>query len=121
MEKLTVRAIRDRINDATDNVRILVTRPTDHADGAFVVSGDGMAPLYRDGDIAAIAFSDTLEPGDIGVFLVGNDIILRQYYPHCLRAFRPDLTSVSVSCSEGYKIIGRCVGVVTEGAIAVGQ
>ena len=120
MEKLTVNAVRDRAYKATDNVRVLEVRPTDHADAALIVNGDGMAPLYRDGDIVAIAFSDTLEPGDIGVFLVGNDVILRQYYPYSLRAFRPDLTSVRVSCSEGYKIIGRCVGVVAEGAKAVG-
>ena len=73
-----------------------------------------MSPIIRDGDMVAIAFEDTLEPGAIGMFLVDGQIVLRQYYPDGLRAFRPELSSVDISCKEGYQIVGRFITVITE-------
>lgn len=115
MEELTVQAIRDgRYRDVRRPVFIRKSKLTEHADAAFTINGNGMAPLIRDGDMIAIAFDDSLEPGAIGVFLVDGQIVLRQYYPDGLRAFRPDLSSVDISCNKGYQIVGRFITVITE-------
>ena len=73
-----------------------------------------MAPIIRDGDLILVAFDKQLEPGAIGAFLCNGQIILRQYYPEGLRAFRPDLESVHLPDDSEYVVVGRFVAVITE-------
>lgn len=114
MEKLTIQDIRHGNKDNCHRMYVRKSKLTDHADAFFTVYGDGMSPIIHDGDMVAIAFEDTLEPGAIGMFLVDGQIVLRQYYPDGLRAFRPELSSVDISCKEGYQIVGRFITVITE-------
>ena len=83
-------------------------------DAVYRVAGNGMAPIIRDGDLILVAFEKHLEPGAIGAFLCNGQIILRQYYPEGLRAFRPDLESVHLPDDSEYVVVGRFVAVITE-------
>ena len=83
-------------------------------DAVYRVAGNGMAPIIRDGDLILVAFDKQLEPGAIGAFLCNGQIILRQYYPEGLRAFRPDLESVHLPDDSEYVVVGRFVAVITE-------
>ena len=65
-----------------------------------------------------MAFEKQLEPGAIGAFLCNGQIILRQYYPEGLRAFRLDLESVHLPDNSEFAVIGRFVAVVTEDMLA---
>lgn len=114
MEKLTMQDIRHGNKENCHQMYVRKSKLTDHTDAVFTVYGNGMSPIIRDGDMVAIAFEDTLEPGAIGMFLVDGQIVLRQYYPDGLRAFRPELSSVNISCKEGYQIVGRFITVITE-------
>ena len=42
----------------------------DQADAVFTITGNGMAPIIRDGDDVLVKYTDTLEPGAIGVFMI---------------------------------------------------
>ena len=83
-------------------------------DAVYRVAGNGMAPIIRDGDLILVAFDKQLEPGAIGAFLCNGQIILRQYYPEGLRAFRPDLEAVHLPEDSEYVVVGRFVAVITE-------
>lgn len=82
------------------------------ADCIFRVTGNGMAPLIKDGDHVMVAFTDTLTSGDIGVFMTEHGPVIRQYYEHGLRSFRPELEKFHIGCDMKYSIIGRYLGVV---------
>lgn len=88
----------------------------DGGDVAFTINGNGMSPLYNDKDEVIVEYTDTLEPGSIGVFLVdGKQPAIRQYYPDGLRSFRPDLETMHLTLPVSeYPIIGKVLGVVTE-------
>ena len=60
----------------------------DQADAVFTITGNGMAPIIRDGDDVLVKYTDTLEPGAIGVFMIDGKPFIRQYYPSGLRSFR---------------------------------
>ena len=115
MEKLTIQDIRHGNKENCHQMFIRKSKLTDHADAVFTVYGNGMSPIIRDGDMVAIAFEEAggKQP-PIGMFLVDGQIVLRQYYPDGLRAFRPELSSVDISCKEGYQIVGRFITVITE-------
>ena len=87
----------------------------DHGDSAFTITGSGMSPVYNNGDTVMVQYSDTLEPGAIGIFLVdGKQPAIRQYYPDGLRSFRPDLETMHLNAPVSeYPIIGKVVGVIT--------
>ena len=114
MEKLTIQDIRHGDGKRCHSMFVRKSKLTDSVDEVITVYGNGMAPIIRDGDMVAIAYADTLESGAIGMFLVDGRIVLRQYYPDGLRAFRPELSPVDVSCKDGYQIVGRFITVITE-------
>ena len=87
-------------------------------DAVYRVAGNGMAPIIRDGDLILVAFEKHLEPGAIGAFLCNGQIILRQYYPEGLRAFRLDLESVHLPEDSEYVVVGRFIAVVTQDMLA---
>lgn len=85
----------------------------DQADAVFMVSGNGMSPIIRDGDEVLVKYTDSLEPGAIGIFMINGNPCVRQYYPTGLRSFRPDLEKVHLPEDVGYEIVGQFLSVIT--------
>lgn len=85
----------------------------DKADAIFTIGGNGMSPLIKDGDEVLVKYTDTLEPGAIGLFKIDGKPFIRQYYPSGLRSFRPDLEQVHLPEKVDYEIIGLFLGVIT--------
>lgn len=85
----------------------------DKADAVFTITGNGMAPIIRDGDDVLVKYTDTLEAGAIGVFMIDGKPFIRQYYPTGLRSFRPDLETAHLSENVEYEIIGQFLAVIT--------
>ena len=103
-----------RHNAGNDLINIRKSALPEPCDAVYRVAGNGMAPIIRDGDLILVAFDKQLEPGAIGAFLCNGQIILRQYYPEGLRAFRPDLESVHLPEESEYVVVGWFVAVITE-------
>lgn len=103
-----------RHNTGNELIHIRKSALPEPCDAVYRVAGNGMAPIIRDGDLILVAFDKQLEPGAIGAFLCNGQIILRQYYPEGLRAFRPDLESVHLPDDSEYVVVGRFVAVITE-------
>lgn len=103
-----------RHNTGNKLINIRKSALPEPCDAVYRVAGNGMAPIIRDGDLILVAFDKQLEPGAIGAFLCNGQIILRQYYPEGLRAFRPDLESVHLPDDTEYAVVGRFVAVITE-------
>ena len=79
----------------------------DQADAVFPVTGNGMSPIIRDGDEVLVKYTDSLEPGAIGIFMIDGNPYIRQYYPTGLRSFRPDLEQVHLHDDVKYEIVGQ--------------
>ena len=107
-----------RHNAGNDLINIRKSALPEPCDAVYRVAGNGMAPIIRDGDLILVAFDKQLEPGAIGAFLCNGQIILRQYYPEGLRAFRPDLEAVHLPEDSEFTVIGRFVAVVTQDMLA---
>ena len=106
--------LSERHTTGNELINIRKSALPEPCDAVYRVAGNGMAPIIRDGDLILVAFDKQLEPGAIGAFLCNGQIILRQYYPEGLRAFRPDLESVHLPDDSEYVVVGRFVAVITE-------
>ena len=107
-----------RHNTGNKLINIRKSALPEPCDAVYRVAGNGMAPIIRDGDLILVAFDKQLEPGAIGAFLCNGQIILRQYYPEGLRAFRPDLESVHLPEDSEFAVIGRFVAMITQDMLA---
>ena len=107
-----------RHNTGNKLINIRKSALPEPCDAVYRVAGNGMAPIIRDGDLILVAFEKHLEPGAIGAFLCNGQIILRQYYPEGLRAFRTDLEAVHLPEDSEFAVTGRFVAVVTEDMLA---
>lgn len=85
----------------------------DQADAVFTITGNGMAPVIKDGDDVLVKYTDTLEPGAIGLFRIDGRPYIRQYYPSGLRSFRPEHELVHLPANVEYEIIGQFISVLT--------
>ncbi len=85
----------------------------DQADAIFTITGNGMAPIIKDGDDVLVKYTNALEPGAIGLFRINGRPYIRQYYPNGLRSFRPDQELEHLPVNVDYEIIGQFISVLT--------
>ena len=111
VNRKVVNAIRSSANDSP-RMAVRSSSVSEQADCIFTVTGNGMAPLIKDGDNVLVSFTDELSPGDIGVFLTEHGMAIRQYYKEGLRSFRPDQEQFHIGSDTKYSVIGRYLGLV---------
>ena len=49
------------------------------ADCIFLVNGDSMEPTYWDGDRVYVKKTSELQPGQIGIFSIGNEVYIKEF------------------------------------------
>ena len=80
------------ISDDFECIDIPFTQLTSRASFVVCVSGDSMEPTYQDGDILLVQAADSIDIGEIGIFVINNEgyvkksgigrlISLNQKYP----------------------------------------
>ncbi len=66
------------ITDAEQFIRIPQTYKKLHADYAVRISGNSMEPDYKNDDILLVRYQQQLEPGELGIFIVGNKMYFKK-------------------------------------------
>lgn len=70
----------------------------------YIVPDAAMEPEYYEGDTVTFQRVKELDFGDIGIFLAGTELIMREYGPGGLYAKNPNYTVLPM---EGMMIIGK--------------
>ena len=94
---------------------------TCRADCVFTVNGDSMEPDYPDGCrvlVERISDSGELAPGDIGAFMIDNEIYIKEYREDGLHSLNPKYDVMRFSDEESIYLIGRVIGVLDPENIA---
>jgi len=76
-------------------------------DFVIPISGDSMEPEYHDGDRIFIHKTDSLEPGEIGVFSADGQVCIKKYTQEGLVPLNP---KYEIMKPEEFFIIGKVVG-----------
>lgn len=96
-------------DDAATEITIPDTAKSSDADFALKISGDSMEPKYRNGDHLLVRATDSIEVGEIGVFVLDGEGFVKVYGGDRLISLNPAYSPILLK--EFTQV--RCVGVVT--------
>ena len=100
----------------------LYTSPeADRADYVFRVNGDSMEPDYHSGDLVLVqklSPSSALHYGEIGAFIVGNEMYIKEYREDGLHSLNRNYSVLRFAEEDSVYLIGKVLGIVSPSDIA---
>ena len=91
------------------------------ADYVFRVNGDSMEPDYRNGDLVLVERVPsglTLQGGEIGAFIVGNEMYIKEYRADGLHSLNKKYDVLKFDADQAVYLIGRVLTVLGPECIA---
>ena len=83
---------------------------TAEADYALRINGDSMEPKYHSGDVILIQTTDTVEEGELGVFVLDGSGYFKRYGGDHLISLNPKYPPIPLKDFEDVACCGRVVG-----------
>lgn len=71
------------------------------------ITGDSMEPQIYDGDIIWVKQQQTLEEGQIGVFVLNNEGYCKKYHKNRLESLNPQYADISLGKYDDFRIVGQ--------------
>ena len=96
--------------DAADEINIPDTVKTQSADYALRISGNSMEPKYHNGDILLIQNCDSVEIGELGIFILDGEGYFKQFGGDRLISLNPEYPDIPLSDFADAECCGRVVG-----------
>ena len=95
---------------ATGTSTVQLTPASQKADCLIFIEGEGMEPVYHDGQGVYIVNTDTLKPGDVGIINYNGKLIIRQYLVNRLIAFNPIREDIFINPEDTLEVVGKVIG-----------
>ena len=83
---------------------------TAEADYALRINGDSMEPKYHSGDVILIQTTDTVEEGELGIFVLDGSGYFKRYGGDHLISLNPQYPPIPLKDFEDVACCGRVVG-----------
>lgn len=99
-------------DNIADEVRVYLNTTTAKSDYIMRVCGDSMEPVFFDGQEVLVHEQQTIELGEIGIFIIGGERFIKTYRGDHLESANPNYPDVQFD--EYSKCIGRVLGVLKD-------
>ncbi len=96
--------------DHADEIMVRDTTRTREADFALRISGNSMEPRYHDGDILLVQECETLEFGELGIFILDGSGFFKVYGGDRLYSLNEDYGDILLKDFADARIAGRVIG-----------
>ena len=109
--------------EAGEPVYVYASPAASRADYIFRVSGDSMTPDFRDGDLVYVEKTSggaSLQPGELGAFITGNEMYLKRYETDGLHSLNPAYPVMRFTDEDAVYLIGRVLSVMDRMELASG-
>ena len=83
---------------------------TAEADFALRINGDSMEPRYHSGDILLVQSADTVEEGELGIFVLDGAGFFKKYGGDCLISLNTQYPPIPLKDFQNVACCGRVVG-----------
>ena len=96
--------------DTADEITVSDNARTREADFALRISGNSMEPRYRDGDILLVQETDTLEFGELGIFILDGNGFFKVFGGDRLYSLNKEYGDILLKDFEDVRVAGRVIG-----------
>ena len=84
----------------------------EQADFVISVGGDSMEPIFHNGDKVFVEKCDSVDIGEIGIFVVNGDVYIKELGNKCLISHNEKYTPIRIGESDSVYCCGRVIGIV---------
>lgn len=88
------------------------------ADEVITVTGDSMEPTYYDGDELLVEHTESICPGQIGIFVADGEGLVKEYQPDGLHSHNPKYPVRHFTDDDNVRCVGRVLGKIERGQYA---
>ena len=99
-----------------DEIQVYLNTTTAKASYIMKVCGDSMEPIFFDGQEVLVHEQQTIELGEIGIFIIGGEQFIKTYRGDHLESANPNYPNVQFD--EYSKCIGKVLGLLKNEWIA---
>jgi len=97
-----------------DEILVKECSEAEDADYIIPISGDSMEPTYHDGDKVFVEKCDSVEIGEIGIFIVNGEAYIKELGNKCLISHNEAYKPIKLGSSDSIYCCGRVLGVVED-------
>ncbi|MBE6583997.1 MAG: helix-turn-helix domain-containing protein [Ruminococcaceae bacterium] len=83
---------------------------TESADFALRIKGNSMEPKYRDGDVLLVEECDSVEYGELGIFILDGESYFKQYGGDRLISLNPEYSDILLKGFDDISCCGKVIG-----------
>ena len=100
-------------SDLAEELLVPESLVAEQADFVISVSGDSMEPSYHDGDKVFVEKCDSVDIGEVGIFVVNGDVYIKELGNKCLISHNEKYKPVRIGENDGVYCCGRVIGIVS--------
>lgn len=103
------------LSDSGAMNRILVrnTDETFACDEILTITGDSMEPDYHDGDRVLVEHAPSIDPGEVGIFVIAGEGVIKVYQEDGLYPLNPSYKVIHPTEDDNARCVGRVIGILT--------
>ena len=99
-------------SDLAEELFVPESAEAEQADFVISVGGDSMEPTYHDGDKVFVEKCDSVDVGEIGIFVVNGDVYIKELGNKCLISHNEKYKPIRLGENDSIFCCGRVIGIV---------
>ena len=99
-------------SDLAEELLVPESAEAEQADFVISVGGDSMEPTYHDGDRVFVEKCDSVEIGEVGIFVVNGDVYIKELGNNCLISHNEKYKSIRIGENDSVYCCGKVIGIV---------
>ena len=99
-------------SDLAEELLVPESAEAEQADFVISVGGDSMEPTYHDGDKVFVEKCDSVDIGEVGIFVVNGDAYIKELGSKCLISHNEKYKPIILTENDSIYCCGRVIGIV---------
>ena len=99
-------------SDLAEELLVPESAEAEQADFVISVSGYSMEPTYHDGDKIFVEKCDSVDIGEVGIFVVNGDAYIKELGSKCLISHNEKYKPIRIGENDSVYCCGRVIGIV---------
>ena len=101
-------------NEAPEQILVPECPEAEEADYVLTVTGDSMQPKFNDGDKVYVVKQQSVELGEIGIFVINGDSFIKKLGKGQLISLNEKYKPIPLNADDSIYCCGKVIGIVSE-------